>query len=380
MPSGHTCTTDKTDFRGGVWGATSLDGKFTVGPAIQIRFQQSDLSLLETDPLTPGLSPTSSAMTTASATFTFATTSDLTTASVGGLPTAGVPSITSSAGVSSIRTTTAGSNATSSAASQPGSDNEAARHADLAAIISSTLIVTFAIGLVLLVHIRHRRQQYRQRFQRWFWFPRRKRQGLVPVGLGAWVGTRRSGEETREAHVDATQSRGGGTAAWDTETGPPVLTLEFEKQPLGALEGPAELDGAQEVPLSRRASWVSRMLSVVAGSSSTTRSSSLSRWTQRSLATSGEWERFMHPRKRERADFLTQPGFLAVPEATYSRPATMSSSTTDGDKVLGRMHSMLLGVPKVRSFDRLSDGTFGRVTVRAHSYHSKSSEDSRQES
>lgn len=379
MLSGHTCTTDATDFRGGVWGTTSLDGKFTVGPALQIRFQESDLSLLETDPLTPGLSPTLSALMAASTTDMYASSN---TASVGGLVTTEVPSVTSAAtilapttaGISSTPTTSLESSATSSIESQPGSDNQTAMHADLAAVVVSILIVVFAMCLVLLVHIRHGRHQYRQRFERWFRFRRRKPPGLVPVGLGAWVGARRSGEYTIDHNLDL-RARGRDTVVWDTETGPPVLTLEFEKQPLGTLENPAELDGEQGVLLSRRASWVSRMLSVMAGSSTTTRSSSLSRWTQRSLATSGDWERFIHPRKRERADLLINPGFLTVPETTYSRPATMSSSTTDGDKVLGRMNSMLV-MPKVRSFDRLSDGTFGRMTMRAHSYHSKSSEDS----
>ncbi|KAK9771643.1 putative Conserved oligomeric Golgi complex subunit 5 [Seiridium cardinale] len=62
VPSGHTCTTDTTDFRGGVWGftraaATPTSGVavVTVGPALQIRFRDEDLSILETHPLTPGL-------------------------------------------------------------------------------------------------------------------------------------------------------------------------------------------------------------------------------------------------------------------------------------------------------------------------------------
>ncbi|CAJ2503358.1 Uu.00g107520.m01.CDS01 [Anthostomella pinea] len=60
VPSGHTCTSDTSDFRGGVWGvlrtASANGAAATVGPAIQIRWREEDLSLLETDPLTPGLS------------------------------------------------------------------------------------------------------------------------------------------------------------------------------------------------------------------------------------------------------------------------------------------------------------------------------------
>ncbi|KAI3317392.1 hypothetical protein HD806DRAFT_372394 [Xylariaceae sp. AK1471] len=58
VPSGHTCTSDTSDFRGGVWGASrtaSANGaQVTVGPAIQIRWRDQDLSSLETNPLTPG--------------------------------------------------------------------------------------------------------------------------------------------------------------------------------------------------------------------------------------------------------------------------------------------------------------------------------------
>ncbi|KAK0636802.1 hypothetical protein B0T17DRAFT_90270 [Bombardia bombarda] len=58
VPSGLTCTTDVTDFRGGVWGFSrdeERDGAtVTVGPALQIRWVDSDLSRLETHPLTPG--------------------------------------------------------------------------------------------------------------------------------------------------------------------------------------------------------------------------------------------------------------------------------------------------------------------------------------
>ncbi|KAI0153031.1 hypothetical protein GGR57DRAFT_468585 [Xylariaceae sp. FL1272] len=65
---GHTCTTDTSDFRGGVWGAlqtnTAKGVAMTVGPAIQIRWRDSDLSTLETDPLTPGLAPSQAESTT----------------------------------------------------------------------------------------------------------------------------------------------------------------------------------------------------------------------------------------------------------------------------------------------------------------------------
>ncbi|KAK4465787.1 hypothetical protein QBC42DRAFT_108070 [Cladorrhinum samala] len=59
VPSGLSCTTDTTDYRGGVWGlsreATTFGARVTVGPAIQIRWREADLTMLETHPLTPGL-------------------------------------------------------------------------------------------------------------------------------------------------------------------------------------------------------------------------------------------------------------------------------------------------------------------------------------
>ncbi|KAI1298098.1 hypothetical protein F5Y03DRAFT_275231 [Xylaria venustula] len=58
IPNGHTCTSDTSDFRGGVWGVSrtaSVNGaQVTAGPAIQIRWREEDLDGLETDPLTPG--------------------------------------------------------------------------------------------------------------------------------------------------------------------------------------------------------------------------------------------------------------------------------------------------------------------------------------
>lgn len=58
VPIGLTCTTDTTDFRGGVWGfsrdGTENSARVTVGPAIQIRWVDGDLKIMETHPLTPG--------------------------------------------------------------------------------------------------------------------------------------------------------------------------------------------------------------------------------------------------------------------------------------------------------------------------------------
>ncbi|KAI0111142.1 hypothetical protein GGR51DRAFT_557548 [Nemania sp. FL0031] len=68
VPSAHTCTSDTTDFRGGVWGVLRTDtangAQVTVGPAIQIRWRDNDLDGLETDPLTGPKSTSSSVIST----------------------------------------------------------------------------------------------------------------------------------------------------------------------------------------------------------------------------------------------------------------------------------------------------------------------------
>ncbi|CAK7201780.1 hypothetical protein SEUCBS139899_004495 [Sporothrix eucalyptigena] len=67
VPSGQTCTSDTTDFKGGIWGvsrtATGASVTVTVGPAMQIRWRDVDLSILATHPLTPGLTLAGAATT-----------------------------------------------------------------------------------------------------------------------------------------------------------------------------------------------------------------------------------------------------------------------------------------------------------------------------
>ncbi|KXJ96374.1 hypothetical protein Micbo1qcDRAFT_191163 [Microdochium bolleyi] len=73
VPSGFTCTSDTTDFRGGVWGVAGRTNgpanriTVTVAPAMQIRWREADLAILQTHPLTPGLptGPDSTAWTSA---------------------------------------------------------------------------------------------------------------------------------------------------------------------------------------------------------------------------------------------------------------------------------------------------------------------------
>ncbi|KAI1091429.1 hypothetical protein F5B19DRAFT_278013 [Rostrohypoxylon terebratum] len=69
VPSGFVCTSDTTDFRGGIWGFQTASGSspsVTVGPAIQIRWREEDLSSLQTDPLNPDPAPSEVTSTSSS--------------------------------------------------------------------------------------------------------------------------------------------------------------------------------------------------------------------------------------------------------------------------------------------------------------------------
>ncbi|OTA99622.1 hypothetical protein M426DRAFT_16297 [Hypoxylon sp. CI-4A] len=64
VPNGFTCTSDTTDFHGGVWGfmrtASASGASVTVGPAMQIRWREGDLSDVLTSTLTISESSTQS--------------------------------------------------------------------------------------------------------------------------------------------------------------------------------------------------------------------------------------------------------------------------------------------------------------------------------
>jgi len=66
VPTSLTCTTDTSDWRGGVWGfardGTTSGAIVTVGPALQIRWVAANLTILETHPLIPGLKLSASQM------------------------------------------------------------------------------------------------------------------------------------------------------------------------------------------------------------------------------------------------------------------------------------------------------------------------------
>lgn len=435
--SGMSCTSDTTDFRGGVWGAATADDddNVTLGPAMQIRFQSSDLSSLATHPLTPGLTFSSSSATTTNAAFT----TTATPASPSGTTTGGFAASTAAASVSvgSKTATATRSGALQSSTVVPGGstnastqtvgsilqptnlaiaygkgiDNGSPIDAGLVAVIVSIVAASLVICVLLVLRMRGSRL--------WHWFRARAPWGgasgsLVSVGVGAWIGRprRRAGDEEHGRSSPDGDPRPGVSVERHDESSTPaparppsVAVVEKNKPPpLGTADNPAELDGGldqQRQRLSQRASWVSRMLSRVARSSTTTRSTSTSRWTQRSLARSGGWEVFMEEgsegaegegeekekmkKKREKerkSEWLEFEGqhhqVLTVPQggpaARSSRPATMFSSSDagaaghqDAAGSRGRL-SVPVAVPtRFRSFDRLSQGTFGMVKVRGRS-------------
>lgn len=196
----------------------------------------------------------------------------------------------------------------------------------------------------------------------------------MPVGLGAWVGRPAGGGGGEERLPDPGPAHRGPTtpvrmdAEVDAERGLPTVAAEAEK-PLGSADSPAELEGDEAQRLSQRASWVSRLLSRVARSSTGTRSSSQSRWTQRSLARSGGWEPFPEE-KGGTEDFEHQ--VLAMPRLAHPRPRTMPSSSPDGLREAAGRLSPPPAITRFRSFDRLSEGTFGRVIIRGRSPGSRS--------
>ncbi|KAK7740296.1 hypothetical protein SLS63_001498 [Diaporthe eres] len=408
VPSGFTCTTDTTDFRGGVWGATKEAGPplFTVGPALQIRFQESDLSILETHPLTPGLTLAgllAQASVTASATAgsgdsiaTTATFGQFTT-----IPTPTPPPVIAESLSPSFTGTgradpstapsnmTIPSNPTSTATTIPSNektaDSKGQSSTSIAAIVLSTLLSIFAVAFTAYVYLKGRRRR--------FWtVSRGRRKGLMPVGVGVWIGTRGSDESDEESAYEQPMNH---TRVSTPET--PALSVAREtgssapqipRSIISRGSSPSGVEGGIRIPIfglgqyqrtrikvpgaelddspegggtpSRHGSWVSRvsrMLSRAARSSTTSRSSSRSRsrsgWTAARRPASEEWEHFFQGRGG--------PGGLTVPNLTYTRPSSTASlsSYPDDRKDFFDLEDAARRLPKISSFDRLSDGTFG---------------------
>lgn len=222
----------------------------------------------------------------------------------------------------------------------------------------------------------------------------------MPVGVGVWIGTRGSDESdeevayehrvnntrfstpvtptssvSREARSSAPPqiprsviSRGSSPQESESGIRIPIFSLPQYYQRTRMKIPAAELDDSPEgggTP-SRHGSWVSRvsrMLSRAARSSTTSRSSSRSRsrsgWTTTRRPASEEWEAFFQGRGGPGG------GGLTVPNLTYTRPSSTASSSSasssfpDERKDFFDLEDAARRLPKIKSFDRLSEGTFG---------------------
>lgn len=350
---------------------------FTIGPAMQIRFQQSDLASLETHPLTPGLKP--SEFDSVSVTAAAVTGATAVTAKAGFTPitTPTATPLTRAPNSTLIIAETSSPSATnvlpSTQADVPGTglaSQDALRPGLIAVVVLAVIATICAMCFVLWT-------MKRSGELCWKGSRDRRRSGAAQeVGLGVWIGRRPIHDEgrSRDRMPRPIQTQNNSI---DRDHGvmSPVDILDFEKS-LGTRQNPAELEAneAQRLSqrLSQRASWVSRMLSKVARSSISTRSSSRSRWTQRSLAHTGDWEVIPVYEKTGRAD--EDVGRWTILGTTDPRPTAMISCPGDDGKY-DEKSFVSLGAhldlpPKVRNFDRLSQGTFGRVIVRRRSFDS----------
>ncbi|KAI1343280.1 hypothetical protein F5Y15DRAFT_427756 [Xylariaceae sp. FL0016] len=300
VPSGHTCTSDTTDFSGGVWGvsrtATANGASVTVGPAIQIRWREEDLSILETNPLTPGLAiaqPISTPFLTttpvpvASDSGTTTSPSSLTSTAVAHAST-DTPSPTSSSldplFPSSLTSTTTPVLMTSSAdptgprtaaaspsAGQEASDTPSGPAQDKDTTADRGSVSGFSIAAIALTAVLIAMAQGYAGLLLWRRY-RRCRTGevpasFVPVGLGAWV-RGRPRRPRRNLWISFCAEDGGGEGGEgkqvDAELGVDGPLPELDTPaPLGSKANPAELSagtGAGSGSVNHeRWSWMSKM-------------------------------------------------------------------------------------------------------------------------
>lgn len=337
---------------------------------MQIRFQQSDLAVLETHPLTPGLTLLHSSSVTATAVAIAGATAVSVTAQVGSTPstfTTATPQPTTSTATSTSISSTEPStvptvNVSPSAkvdVSGTGLASQDSLDPGLIALVGLASIAT-VLALLFILYI-----GTDSKFHFWRNSTAGGHSGAVQVGLGAWIGKRPANYEPHPGNRVRISIQTLDDVIIDRS---PIGITDFEKS-LGSRQNPAELEANEIQRLSQRASWVSRMLSKVAHSSISTRSSSRSRWTQRSVAHTGDWEMFVQGkagRVEEDEEGLTKAGMA------QSRPTAASSYVEDDDKAFGSFSTYLELPAKVRTFDRLSQGTFGRVIVRSRSFESPS--------
>ncbi|KAI0418985.1 hypothetical protein F5X98DRAFT_88134 [Xylaria grammica] len=275
IPNGHTCTSDTSDFRGGVWGVSRTDSaksaQVTVGPAIQIRWRDEDLDNLETDPLTPGPRTTIVAQpspdqdpTVIETSFIFSTLDPTTTSTSTSTPRSSSPTPPSTKLIT-ISTTTSGVKtipevqSISTAVSQDGqlgNDRDRSREGGNSSsnfTVAATVLTTILITIIVTYAGYSTTRQYR-----------RYRAGQTTTffvfQMHAWVRRQlrlkqRADDEAVEEEKELDRRK-----IPDAELGTEgPLTELGSAQPFGTKENPAEL------PTMGRWSWksrVSRMLTV----------------------------------------------------------------------------------------------------------------------
>ncbi|KAK6065369.1 hypothetical protein SCUP515_11272 [Seiridium cupressi] len=349
VPSGHTCTTDTTDFRGGVWGFTG--GKATpvtaiAGPALQIRWRDVDLSLLETHPLTPGLAlqssetsassspslPPEDSTITVTAIATQSTppvllmtiiTEDQTTASQfsdpstfisSRLPSSDIPEratgtshITSSIfnpTSTSKQETSAQPSASPTTSTTAPNNSQPINQTSLAAVVMSGTLIAIVLAMTSFVCVRR--------------YGRRNRDGsnfdgskhLSPTIIIAWVRRRLFKRRSDDDGVPVYRGKPAAELSGDGI----IPELDY-KPPLGSTENPAELEG-QEAN-SPHGGWMSRVsrfwsLRSKKTARSSVAESSSARWTRTATSVrtsfsghgSGDWKTFA---KAKCPDGLTVP-------------------------------------------------------------------------
>ncbi|KAK3391305.1 hypothetical protein B0H63DRAFT_135075 [Podospora didyma] len=238
VPVGLTCTTDTTDFRGGIWGfrreTTTVGALVTVGPAVQIRWAETDLTMLETHPLTPGLKvgrqqqlEPAATRTTASARSSF-TTSTVSSATkeaatgAGSFPT----------NLGGIDTST--SNNSSAVTDGGGGSGGISRTATIVIIVSVTVVVGLLLWVLAFLLIRRRKARRDKTTYR-------ERKGS-PGSLNMLVG--------KDDKISGAELGG---------PPPGFSELDSGQAMRGSTPNPAELDGHGVGDLPLRNTWMAHM-------------------------------------------------------------------------------------------------------------------------
>ncbi|KAI2463911.1 hypothetical protein F4781DRAFT_97660 [Annulohypoxylon bovei var. microspora] len=292
VPSGFACTSDTTDFRGGIWGfrtASAGSPSVTVGPALQIRWREEDLSSLQTDPLNPGaavsvvisslagtvtptaepviITPATSSSTFATSTLpistlptstqvdtegfpTNPTTSTATEVSTNKQPSSSPSRLDTTASIQAGSTSTAGDgNAPSSSPNQDGSTSVASSTTTAATALSGILIVMI-LGFLATVTFRRYRRYRAGKIEAFF--PFRTRLWAKAV-LDKWTGRSIPSNNLGDLPPKIPDAELG-TDGPIPELGP--------GDPLGTKDNPAELAGSGV-----RNSWMSHVSRIFTGRS-----------------------------------------------------------------------------------------------------------------